>query len=169
MSAYTVQAAVAVYCYATVTVEADSIEHACHSAIDKANAGQLLQASDRFGNPFVTPIGEGANTGPCSGPVSALPVPDELTEHGPPPLITLGPDCPRGSLEVTRGTVRVRFTDPAATVTTEVSNTPPPPQNKPLVIVRPRPDRAPDVQIRGGKAVVRVMGWDDSEGMSSGA
>jgi len=169
MSAYTVQAAVAVYCYATVTVEADSIEHACHSAIDKANAGQLLQASDRFGNPFVAAIGKGADTGPRSGPVSVLPVPDDFTEHGPTPLITLGPDCPRGSLEVTRGTVRVRFTDPAATVTTEVSDTPPPPRNKPLVIVRPRPDRAPDVQVRGGKAIVRVEGWDDSERMSFGA
>ena len=58
MSAYTVQAAVAVYCYATVTVEADSIEDACRGAIDEANAGQRWKASDRFGNAFTAAIGE---------------------------------------------------------------------------------------------------------------
>ena len=67
---------------------------------------------------------------------------------------------PPGVVEVTRGTVHLRFVDPAATVTTEVSDPPPPPGNKPVVTVRPRPDRAPEVEVAGGKAIVRVQGWE---------
>ena len=55
--------------------------------------------------------------------------------------------------------MRVRFVDPAATVTTEVSDTPPPPKNQPVVIVTPRGDGAPDIFVSRSKAIVRVEGW----------
>ena len=78
MSAYTVQAGFAVYCYATVTVEANSIEDACRAAIEEASADERWKASDHVGNAFIAAIGEGADACPWSGPVSALPVPDDF-------------------------------------------------------------------------------------------
>ena len=112
MSAYTVQAGFAVYCYATVTVEADSIEDACRAAIEEADAGERWKASDHVGNAFIAAIGEGADACPWSGPVSALPVPDDFSERGAPPLITITGPAPSGGIDVLRGTVRVRFQDP---------------------------------------------------------
>ena len=67
-------------------------------------------------------------------------------------------------MDVTGGTVRIRFVDDAATVTTEVSDPPPPPGNKPVVTVSPRPDGAPEVTVTGGKAIVRVKGWTGEVG-----
>ena len=159
MTTYTVQAGYATFLSATVSVEAETPEEACAAAIGEADEGEYWKTIDHVGDPFVWAICEGADRDPWNGPVSALPIHDKFAEHGPPPLVTLGADCPHGSLEVTRGTVRVRFVDPAATVITELSDAPPPPENKPVVIVRPRPDGAPDVLVVGGKAIVRVEGW----------
>ena len=161
MTTYTVQAGYATFLSATISVEAETLEEACEAAIREADEGECWKTIDHVGDPFVWAIGEGADSDPWNGPVSALPVPDKFAEHGPPPLVTLGADCPHGSLEVTRGTVRVCFVDPAATVTTEVSDPPPPPGSKPVVIVRPRPDGAPDIFVSRGKAIVRVEGWQD--------
>ena len=160
MTWYSVQAGYAAYHYAIVSVEAGSIEDACCAAIEQADAAESWKSSDHVGDAFVAAVCEGADAMPWSGPVSALPVPDELSEHGPPPLVTLTGPRPPGGVEVTGGTVRLRFVDDAATVTAEASDPPPPPGNKPVVIVRPRPDGAPDVEIRGGKAIVRVQGWE---------
>ena len=104
-------------------------------------------------------ICEGADARPWAPDGSRLPVPDEFREKGTPPLVTLDPDCPHGTLEVTRGTVRFRFVNAAATVTTELSDPPPAPQNKPVVTVKRRPDGAPDILVQGGKAIVRVEDW----------
>ena len=87
-------------------------------------------------------------------------MPARFTERGEPPVVTLTGPRPPGGVEVTGGTVRIRFVDPAATVTTEVSDPPLPPGNKPVVTVRPRPDGAPDIEIAGGKALVRLQGWE---------
>ena len=59
----------------------------------------------------------------------------------------------------------IRFVDNAATVTTELSDPPPPPGNKPLVTFSRRTDRAPDGEIRGGEDLVRVEGWSDLHGI----
>ena len=162
MTRYTVQAGYAVYVYATVSVEADSIEDACRAAIQEADATERWKASDHVGDAFVAAIGEGADACPWSGPVSALPVPDRFSERGTPPLITVIGPGPSGGIDVAGGTVRVRFVEDAGTVTTEISD-PPPPGNKPLVTVRRRADGAPDTEVRGGKAIVRVEGWDAAD------
>ena len=60
--------------------------------------------------------------------------------------------------------MRVRFVEDAGTVTTEISDPPPPPGNKPLVTVRRRADGAPDTEVRGGKAIVRLEGWQGHDG-----
>lgn len=91
---------------------------------------------------------------------ASLPVPEKFTESGAPPLVTLTGPRPPGGVEVTGGTVRIRFQDNAGTVTTEVSDPPPPPTNKPMVTVTRRADGAPDVSVRGGKAVVSIQGWN---------
>ena len=50
---------------------------------------------------------------------------------------------------MTRYTVQCGYADPR-----------PLPGNKPVVIVRRRPDRAPDIEVTGGRALVRVEGWE---------
>ena len=91
----------------------------------------------------------------------SLPVPARFTERGEPPLVTLTGPRPPGGIEVTGGTVRIRFVDEASagTVTTEVSDPPPPPAIKPVVTVRRGVDGAPSVDVTGGKAVIRLEGW----------
>ena len=130
------------------------------AAIEEADAGERWKASDHVGNAFIAAIGEGADACPWSGPVSALPIPDDFSERGAPPLITTTGPAPSGGIDVLRGTVRVRFQDPAATVTTELSDPPPPPGNKPVVTVTRQDDGTPGIEIRGGRAIVRVEGWN---------
>ena len=136
-----------------------TLEEACESAIREADESERWKTIDHVGDPIVWAICEGADEHPWNGPVSALPVPDRFAEHGPPPVVTLtGPGPPCG-IEVSGGTVRLRFVEHHATVTVEISDPPPPPGNTPLVVVRSRADSAPEVLIRGGKAKVRIEGW----------
>ena len=122
---------------------------------------EAIQAAlSGVGEPFVWAICEGADSDPWNGPVSALPIPDKFAERGAPPVVTLTGPRPPGRIDVTGGTVRFRFVEDAGTVTTEISDPPPPPGNKPLVTVRRRADGAPDTEVRGGKAIIRVEGWD---------
>ena len=88
---------------------------------------------------------------------TAIPVPDRFTEKGEPPVVTLTGLHPPGGIEVAGGTVRVRFVEHAGTVTTEVTDPPAPPDNKPLVTVRRRTDGAPDVTVSGGRARVLIL------------
>ena len=55
---------------------------------------------------------------------TALPVPDRFTENGEPPVVTLTGLRPPGGIEVTGGTVRIRFVEHAGTVTTEAAEAP---------------------------------------------
>ena len=159
MNRYTAQLAFTTYFTAIVTVEAHSPEQACRNAIARSDGDDEWKSSDHVGDIHVTALCEGAHADPWTAGDCRLPVPDEFSEHGPPPLITLDPLCPHGSMEVTSGKVRFCFRDRAASVTTEVSDPPPPPQNKPIVTVTRRPDGTPDIDVRGGKAIVRVEGW----------
>ncbi|MDE0050386.1 MAG: hypothetical protein OXO52_11410 [Rhodospirillales bacterium] len=158
MTWFTVQAAYAGYFANTVSVEADTIEEALEKAIEAANQDPNWKGLDHCGPSFVDACCIGRDADPWDRDAS-LPVPARFTEKGEPPLVTLSGTRPPGGLEVTGGTVRIRFEDGAGTVTTEVSD-PPPPANKPVVIVRRRPDGAPDIEVRGGKALVRVEGWE---------
>ena len=87
---------------------------------------------------------------------TAIPIPDRFTQNGEPPIVTLsGPHRP-GGIAVAGGTVRIRFaaSDPATgTVTMELSDPPPPPANKPLVVIKRDPGGAPHVTVIGGKAL----------------
>ena len=56
--------------------------------------------------------------------------------------------------------MRIRFVDDDATVTTEISDPPPPPGNKPLVTVERSANGLPHVTVTGGKARIRMTGWD---------
>ncbi len=156
---FTVQCGFAAYHANTVSVEAETLEEALEKAIEAANQDPNWKSLDHCGGTFV----DACCTGPDADPwdrKSTLPVPARFTEKGEPPVVTLTGPRPPGGVEVTGGTVRIRFVDRAATVTTEVSDPPPPPGNKPVVIVRRRPDGAPDIEIAGGKALVRVEGWE---------
>ena len=164
MTKYTVQAGYATFLSATVSVEAETLEEACEAAISEADEGECWKTIDHVGDPFVWAICEGADGDPWSGPVSALPIPDNFSERGAPPLITVIGPGPSGGIDVAGGTVRVRFVEDAGTVTTEISDPPPPPGNKPLVTVRRRADGAPDTEVRGGKAIVRLEGWQGHDG-----
>jgi len=159
MTWFTVQTTYAGYYGNIVSVEADTIEEALEKAIEAANQDPNWKSVDHCGPTFIDSCCMGRDADPWDRDAN-LPVPARFTEKGEPPLVTLTGPRPPGGVEVTGGTVRIRFADRAATVTTEVSDPPPPPGNKPVVIVRRRPDGAPDIEVRGGKALVRVEGWE---------
>ncbi len=171
MTWYTVQASYAAYHANTVSVEAETLEEALEKAIEVANQDPNWKPVDHCGPSFVDACCMGQDEDPWDDGKS-LPVPARFTEKGEPPVVTLTGPRPPGVVEVTGGTARIRFVDaePAnatgprerakATVTTEVSDPPPPPGNKPVVTVRPRPDRAPEVEVAGATAIVRVEGWE---------
>ena len=77
-------------------------------------------------------------------------------------MVTLTGLRPPGGIEVTGGTVRIRFVEDAGTVTTEVADPPAPPGNKPLVTVARRADGAPDVAVSGGRARVLILDPGDT-------
>ena len=160
MTAYTVQCGFNA-CHAnTVTVEADTLDEALEKAIEKANDDPGWKPLDDCGPTHVHACCEGEDADPWDRKTT-LPVPARFTEQGEPPLVTLSGPRPPGGIEVSGGTVRIRFVDEAGagTVTTEMSDPPPPPANNPVVTVRPGPQGAPAVHVRGGKAVVRLEGW----------
>ena len=154
---WTIQLAYAAYFGATVTVEAETLEQAIPAAIREADESERWKNTDHAGDPHAVAVSEGADEHPWDGPHSALPIPDRFTERGAPPVVTLtGPGRP-GSIEVSGGTVRLRFIDDAGTVITEVSDPPPPPGNKPVVTVSLDARGKPHVQVQHGKALVRIL------------
>ena len=162
MTWFTVQCGYAGFFANTVSVEAETPEEALEKAIETANQDPNWKSVDHCGPTHVDAYCVGRDEDPWDRDKS-LPVPARFTERGEPPLVTLTGPRPPGGVEVTGGTVRIRFVDRAATVTTEASDPPPPPGSKPVVIVRRRPDGAPDIEIAGGKALVRVEGWEGGD------
>ena len=156
---FTVQCGFAAYHANTVSVEAETLEEALEKAIEVANQDPNWKSVDHCSSTFVDAYCMGRDEDPWDRDKS-LPVPARFTERGEPPVVTLTGPRPPGGVEVTGGTVRLRFADPAATVTTEVSDPPPPPGSKPVVVVRRRPDGTPDIEVTGGKAIVRLQGWE---------
>ena len=145
------------YWGATVTVEAETLEEAIPAAIRLADDNERWKDTGHASDAYALAACKGAGGDPWDGPVSALPIPDRFTERGAPPVVTLaGPGRP-GSIEVSGGTVRLRFVDDAGTVTTEVADPPPPPGNKPLVTVSLDARGKPHVQVRHGRARVRIL------------
>ena len=138
------------------TVEAETLEEALEKAVENAHADR--RPDYRCRRIFVDDVREGADS---RNPDAEWPVPDRFTERGEPPLITLT-DPGRaggGAVEVSRGRVLLRFETPEATITSELSDPPHPPRNKPLVTIRRRPDGAPDCTVTGGRARIRVLGY----------
>ena len=162
MTWYTVQASYPTWYANTVSVEAGTPEEALEKAIEAANDDPNWKSLDHCGRTHVDACCMGRDEDPWDRD-NSLPVPARFTEKGEPPVVTLTGSRPPGGVEVTGGTVRVRFADPAATVTTEVSDPPPPPGSKPVVVVRPRSDGAPRVEVTGGKAIVRIEGWEEGD------
>ena len=156
---FTVQCGFAAYHANTVSVEAETLEEALKKAIEVANQDPNWKSVDHCSSTFVDAYCMGRDEDPWDRDKS-LPVPARFTERGEPPVVTLTGPRPPGGVEVTGGTVRLRFADPAATVTTEVSDPPPPSGSKPVVVVRRRPDGAPDIEVTRGKAIVRFQGWE---------
>ena len=162
MTWYTVQCAYAGFFANTVSVRAETPDEALEKAIEAANQDPNWKSLDHCGPTHVDAYCVGRDEDPWDDD-NSLPVPAKFSEQGESPVVTLTGPRPPGGVEVTGGTVRIRFVDRAATVTAEVSDPPPPPGNKPVVIVRRRPDGAPDIEIRGGKALVRVEGWQGGD------
>ena len=102
---------------------------------------------DQASQTFIEALAKGEDADPWGDTV--LPVPDRFTEKGEPPVVTLTGLRPPGGIEVTGGTVRIRFVEHAGTVTTEAADPPAPPGNKPLVTIGRRTDGAPDVTVSG--------------------
>lgn len=154
---------------ANVTVEADSVEEACRLAIGKADDMEAWKSTDHASDAYVHEILATDRPEPPYGDATPVPVPDAYTRDGPPPTVTLYGEPPPGSLEVSDGTIRLRFVHPRFAVTSELTDPPPPPGARPLVTVARRPDGTPDVSVSGGGAHVRIVGWNDADPRSSGA
>ena len=156
---WTVQCGYTAHFANTLTVEAETLEEALEKAIETANADDAWRSTGRLSRTFVDAVCEGADSDPRDTD-AAWPVPERFTERGEPPVVTLtDPGRPGGgAIEVSRGRVLLRFQTPDATLTSEVSDPPHPPGNKPLVTIRRRADGAPDVTVTEGRARVRILG-----------
>ena len=113
MTHYTVCCGYASHYHNTVTIEADSLDEALEKAIEQAGDDPHWKSVDQASQTFVDAIAEGEDADPWGD--TALPIPDRFTENGEPPIVTLTGACPPGGIEVTGGTVRIRFagSDPA--------------------------------------------------------
>ena len=154
---------------ANVAVEADSVEDACRLAIEKADDTEAWKSTDHASDAYVSGILATDSPEPPYGHATPVPVPEAYTRDGPPPTVTLFGEPPPGPVEVSDGTVRLRFLHPRFAVTSELSDPAPPPGAKPVVTVARRPDGTPDVSVAGGRAHVRIVGWNDPDPPPSGA
>ena len=150
---WTIQLAYAAYFGALVTVDAETLEEAIPAAIKEADESERWKSTDHTGDPHAVAACEGAacegaDQHPWDGPLSALLIPDRFTERGAPPVVTLTTLGPPARIDVSGGTVRLRFVDDAGTVTTEVSDPPPPPANKPVVTVSLDAHGKPHAQVQ---------------------
>ena len=136
MTHYTVCCGYASHYHNTVTVEADTLDEALEKAIEQAGDDPHWKSVDQASQTFVEALAEGMDADPWGD--TAIPVPDRFTENGEPPVVTLTGLRPPGGIEVAGGTVRIRFVEDAGTVTTEVTDPPAPPGNKPLVTIGPQ-------------------------------
>lgn len=148
---------------ASITVEADSVEEACRLAIAKADDTEAWKSTDHASDAYVYEIFARDRPEPPCGDAMPVPVPDAYTRDGPPPTLTLHGEPPSGSLEVSDGTVRLRFVHPRFAVTSELTDPAPSPGAKPVVTVARRHDGSPDVSVTGGAAHVLIVGWADPD------
>ena len=155
MTYFTVCCGYASHYHNTVTVEADTLDEALEKAIEQASDDPHWKSVDQASQTFVDAVAEGEEADPWSG--TAIPIPDRFTEKGEPPVVTPAGLRPPGGIDVAGGTVRFRFIAHAGTVTTEVTDPPAPPGNKPLVTVARRADGAPDVAVSGDRARVLIL------------
>ena len=140
----------------TVTVEAGTIEEALEKAVAAANEDAAgWRSSDHCSDSFVDAFCEGAGCDPWEK--AALPVPARFSEHGEPPVVTPFGPVPPGAVQVSGGSVTVRFETEAGTIAAEMRDPPHPPRNKPLVTVSVGPDGKPKVEVEGGSARVRIL------------
>ena len=155
---WTVQCGYTARFASTLIVEAETLEEALEKAIEAAKTDADRRPPGGCSRIFVDAVCEGVHADP-GDPDAAWPIPDRFTERGEPPVLTLiDPGRPGGgAIEVSRGRVLLRFETPEATLTSEVSDPPHPPGNKPLVTIRRRDDGAPDVTVTGGRARVRIL------------
>ena len=167
MTHYTVCCGYASHYHNTVTLEADTLDEALEKAIEQAGDDPHWKSVDQASQTFVEALAEGMDADPWGD--TALPVPDRFTgepanatgsserANGESPVVTPAGLRPPGGIEVAGGTVRIRFVEDDGTVTTEVTDPPAPPGNKPLVTIGRRADRAPDVAAGGGRARVLIL------------
>ena len=114
---YTVCCGYASHYHNAVTVEADTLDEALEKAIEQAGDDPNWKSVDQASQTFVEALATGMDADPWGD--TAIPVPDRFTENGKPPVVTLTGLRPPGGIEVSGGTVRIRFVEDAGTVTTE--------------------------------------------------
>ncbi|MCY4547693.1 MAG: hypothetical protein OXC28_04940 [Defluviicoccus sp.] len=153
---------------ATVTVEADSVEETCRLAIEQPDDAEAWKSTDHASDAYVHEILATDRPEPPYGDATPVPVPEAYTRDGPPPTVTLYGEPPPGSVEVSDGTVRLRFVHPRFAVTRELPDPAPPAGARPVVTVARRHDGTPDVSVSGA-AHVRIVGWNDPDAPPSSA
>ncbi len=120
MTHYTVCCGYASHYHNTVTVEADTLDEALEKAIEQAGDDPHWKSVDQASQTFVEALAEGEEADPWGD--TAIPVPDHFTQNGETPVVTPAALRPPGGIEVSGGTVRIRFVEDASTVTTEITD-----------------------------------------------
>ena len=156
---WTVQCACNAHWVNTVTVEAEDLDEALARAVETVNRdADGWKSTDHISDTYVDAVAEGTDCNPWGK--TSLPVPAEYTERGPLPLITFGrAGTPRETMEVTRGRVLFRFRTPHGDITASRPAPASAHDGRPTVIVRRRPDGAPDVEVAEGDARIRILGF----------
>ena len=156
---WTVQCAYNAHWANTVTVEAESLDEALSKALGDVNTDMDgWKSTDHVSETYVDAVAEGADSDPW-GP-TAVSVPAEYTERGPLPVVTIhDAGTPQETTEVTRGQVLFRFKTPHGDITARRPAPPPTPDARPTVIIRRRPDGAPDVEVTNGDARIRIIDY----------
>ena len=154
---WTVQCAYHAHWANTVSIEADTLEEALGKAIEAVNQDMDgWKSTDHVSDTYVDAAAEGADCDPWGQ--TSVSIPGEYSEHGPLPVITIhDAGTPQESMEVTRGQVLFRFKTPHGDINAKRPGSLPPPDNRPTVIIRRRPDGAPDIEVVDGDARIRII------------
>lgn len=89
MTVWTVECGCAVYDYARVTVEADTLDKALAKAVEAAGDSSEWTSRDQCGPIHVDAAAQGADVEPWRDFRSVLPIPARFTEQGEPPLVVV--------------------------------------------------------------------------------
>ena len=161
MTRYTVCVAYDLSYAATVTVEADTPEDACRRAIDRADELEAWKSTDHSSDAYVVEIAGTFDPGTDAEETVPLPVPRRLHPRGTASDGHLPRRAAAGLVRSHRRHGEVPFRPPRLRRHDRGQRPAAPSRQQAPGHRFQAPGRHPRVSVTGGKAHVRVTGWDD--------